>query len=64
MSRADTTAMLSQLGEKRLRNQCAFWASEVNGEPLSVLRAGIRQVRVRTLRGLRCSSGLGQHGGR
>ena len=30
MSRADTTAMLSQLVEKRLRNQCAFWASEVN----------------------------------
>ena len=26
-------------------------------EPLLVLRAGIRQVRVRTLRGLRCSSG-------
>ena len=30
MSRADTTAMLSQLVEKRLRNQVAFWASEVN----------------------------------
>lgn len=30
MSRADTTAMLSKLVEKRLRNQTAFWASEVN----------------------------------
>lgn len=30
MSRTDTTAMLSQLVEKRLRNQVAFWASEVN----------------------------------
>lgn len=27
---ADTTAMLSELVEKRLRNQTAFWASEVN----------------------------------
>lgn len=30
MSRAETTAMLSKLVEKRLRNQTAFWASEVN----------------------------------
>lgn len=30
MSRAETTAMLSELVEKRLRNQTAFWASEVN----------------------------------
>lgn len=30
MSRTDTTAMLSELVEKRLRNQTAFWASEVN----------------------------------
>lgn len=30
MSRADTTAMLSKLVEKRLRNQTAFWASEVS----------------------------------
>lgn len=30
MSRADTTAMLSELVEKRLKNQTAFWASEVN----------------------------------
>ena len=30
ISRTDTTAMLSQLVEKRLRNQAAFWASEVN----------------------------------
>mgnify|MGYP000394040857 CR=1 FL=1 len=30
MSRAETTAMLSKLVEKRLKNQTAFWASEVN----------------------------------
>lgn len=30
MSRTETTAMLSKLVEKRLRNQTAFWASEVN----------------------------------
>lgn len=30
MSRAETTAMLSELVEKRLNNQTAFWASEVN----------------------------------
>ncbi|MDH7887832.1 hypothetical protein [Bifidobacterium catenulatum] len=30
MSRAETTAMLSELVEKRLKNQTAFWASEVN----------------------------------
>jgi hypothetical protein len=30
MSRTDTTAMLSELVEKRLKNQTAFWASEVN----------------------------------
>ena len=30
MSRAETTAMLSKLVEKRLRNQTAFWVSEVN----------------------------------
>lgn len=28
MSRAETTAMLSELVEKRLKNQTAFWASE------------------------------------
>lgn len=33
-------------------------------EPLPVLRVGVRQVRVRTLRGLRRVSGLGQHVGR
>ena len=30
MTRTETTAMLSELVEKRLRNQTAFWASEVN----------------------------------
>lgn len=30
MSRADTTAMLSKLVEKRLKNRVSFWASEVN----------------------------------
>lgn len=30
MSRTETTAMLSKLVEKRLKNQTAFWASEVN----------------------------------
>ena len=30
MSRAETTAMLSKLVEKRLRNRVSFWASEVN----------------------------------
>ena len=30
MSRTETTAMLSKLVEKRLRNQTAFWSSEVN----------------------------------
>lgn len=30
MSRTETTAMLSELVEKRLKNQTAFWASEVN----------------------------------
>lgn len=30
MSRTETTAMLSELVEERLRNQAAFWASEVN----------------------------------
>ncbi len=30
MSRAETTAMLSELVEKRLRNRVSFWASEVN----------------------------------
>ena len=30
MTRTETTAMLSKLVEKRLRNQTAFWASEVN----------------------------------
>ena len=30
MSRAETTAMLSELVEKRLKNRVSFWASEVN----------------------------------
>lgn len=30
MSRAETTAMLSKLVEKRLKNRVSFWASEVN----------------------------------
>jgi hypothetical protein len=30
MSRAETTAMLSKLVEKRLRNRVSYWASEVN----------------------------------
>ena len=30
MSRTETTAMLSELVEKRLKNQTAFWASEVS----------------------------------
>lgn len=30
MSRAETTAMLSELVEKRLNNRVSFWASEVN----------------------------------
>lgn len=30
MTRTETTAMLSKLVEKRLKNQTAFWASEVN----------------------------------
>lgn len=40
MSRTETTAMLSELVEKRLKNQTAFWASEVNfdGLPCSTPR--------------------------
>lgn len=30
MSRTETTAMLSELVEKRLKNRVSFWASEVN----------------------------------
>lgn len=30
MSRAETTAMLSKLVEKRLKNRVSYWASEVN----------------------------------
>lgn len=30
MNRTDTTAMLSELVEKRLNNRVSFWASEVN----------------------------------
>lgn len=30
MSRAETTAMMSKLVEKRLKNRVSYWASEVN----------------------------------
>ncbi|MFR5099913.1 MAG: hypothetical protein ACLTDO_04680 [Bifidobacterium pseudocatenulatum] len=39
MSRAETTAMLSELVEKRLRNQTAFWANlNFDGLPCSTPR--------------------------
>lgn len=45
MSRAETTAMLSKLVEKRLRNQTAFWASEVNQakEMLEIARKAVSE---------------------
>lgn len=39
MSRAETTAMLSKLVEKRLRNQTAFWASDL----LEVARKAVNE---------------------
>ena len=51
MSRAETTAMLSKLVEKRLKNRVSYWASEVNFEQahrLHRIQAFHARLRART----------------
>lgn len=63
MSRAETTAMLSKLVEKRLRNRTAFWASEVNFDRLetdSRLCAVLQRPVIQEASGKRNPVGHGQ----